>query len=415
MSTDGDPFLNAVDGFGYGGSKHICWEWHPDRKRVYTWGGDYGRGAGKFGQPDMGENFTVDGRTYERQASLNNDQYSIDPYAMGTTKWRIEHPYIPRVDASGAREVRPARPDQASLVWDPRRGKFWGIYTALRTEFLYRMPDGTPDLAANGTMAVSPGPEPAGTWSFVPSDTGGAGTWKLESTARCVCRSTGGTVYEPGGVLATMSHDERIAYWQRDPVTDKIYAYGFGRIFIFNPATIAYEHRVFSPGGYDYFNPCSSQVAINGDWMYGVAFVRETGGARRSVMVRVRISALNALANGATVQSGDYDVYTLPFSLSPGAIWENNNDSSAKWQEHAGVLTIDDKVVIIASYDQLVDAGVTKMAIFSTSSLQFALADAAPESIAADSWVALPDSGEVMFGLNGSYASTRLWAYRVRA
>jgi hypothetical protein len=392
------------------------WTWHPQKKRVYTWGGDYGVGASKFGQPDMGSSFTVQGRTYERNSSLNNDQYSIDPYATtSTVPWRLEHPYIVRT-LNGAREVRPGRPDQVSLVWDPLRNKFWGFITVLRTEFLY-LNNGVPDVWANGDTTTSGPIEPTGTWSWLPSDSGGAGTWTLETPVRLAYRSNaGGTFYDSNNVLVTSAGDERIAYWERDPATDRMVAFGFSRIFIFNPATKTYEHRGFSPSGYGYFNPCSSQVAVVGDWMYGVALTKPNG-TNRSQLVRVNIPQMLALANGSDIPNNStyWEAFTLPWSLSFGGVWETNGDASSKWQEHAGVLAIDDKVAIVCSYDHVIDGGSVKMSIFNTATKTFSQVETPPENFSANSWVALPDSGEIMVGLNtAGYPNSKLWAYRVR-
>jgi hypothetical protein len=416
VDRNANPFLGKGDGAEYGGSKHVMWTWHPLKKRVYTWGGDYGVGASKFGQPDMGARFTVQGRTYERNSSLCNDPYSIDPYA--TTRavpWRLEHPYVVRT-IKGAREMRPGRPDQVSLVWDPVRSKFWGFITVLRTEFLY-MNNGVPDLWANGDTTTTAPIEPTGTWSWIPSDAGGAGTWTFETAARVAYRThPGGTFYENGNVLVTSSGDERIAYWERDSATDRFVAFGLGRIFIFDPSTKTYEHRAFAPSGYSYFNACSSQCAIVGDWMYGVALT-QSGTARRSELIRVNVPNMLALANGANIPGTPnyWDVFTLPWSLSDGGVWESKGDASSKWQEHAGVLAIDDKVVIVCSYDHIIDGGIAKMSIFSTVAKQFSSTEPPPENFSATSWVALPDKGEVMFGLSSSgYPNAKLWVYRVR-
>jgi len=392
------------------------WTWHPLKKRVYTWGGDFGVGASKFGQPDMGSSFTVNGKTWARDSSLNNDQYSIDPYAAASSvPWRLEHPYVVRT-INGAREVRPGRPDQVSLVWDPTRNKFWGFITTLRTEFLY-LNGGVPDLWANGDMTTSGLIEPTGTWSWLPSDSGGAGTWTFETPVRLAYRPTaGGTFYDSNNVLVTSSGDERIAYWERDPATDRIVAFGAGRIFIFNPATKTYEHRVFFPSGYGYFNPCSSQCAVVGGWMYGVAMVTQ-GGTRRSQLVRVNIANMLALANGANIPDNTsyWEAFNLPWSLSAGGVWEANGDGSSKWQEHAGVLGIDDKVAVVCSYDRVIDNGVTKMSIFATGTKTFAAVETPLENFSANSWVALPDTGEIMVGLNTSgYPNGKIWVYRVR-
>jgi hypothetical protein len=418
VDSNANPFLGPPDA-QYGGSKHVWWVWHPLHKRVYTWGGDYGVGAGSFGQPGMGATFTVpSGRTYQRDSSLNNDQYSIDPYGVAIKQWRLEHPYLPRDMGGGVREVRPGRPDQVSLVWDSRRSKLWGIITVLRTEFLYLLPDGTPDLWANGDMTTSGNIEPTGTWSFIPNPNGGAGSWTFETTARVAYRSGATTAYQ-GDVLVTGSGDERIANWEYDPQTDRIVAFGTDRIFVFNPETKTYEHHPFFPSGYSYFNPCSSYVAIVGDWMYGVAWVRLSSGTRQSVMVRVNVPKMLALGNGAAIpQDSNYrEVFLLPWSLSPGGIWEQNDSGAAKWQEHAGVMGVDGKVVIVASYDRLVDNGVAKLTMWDPATRAFTNAPLPPDqNIAANSWVALPDTGEVLFGLNTSgYTNTKLWAYKVGA
>ncbi|HTE43082.1 MAG TPA: hypothetical protein VK629_19825 [Steroidobacteraceae bacterium] len=409
-----NPFLGPPDR-DYGGSKHVYLGWHPVNKRVYSFGGDYGNGAQSFGQPGMGDTFTAgSGRSYQRDSSLNMDQYSIDPYATGTNRWRLEHPYLPR-NINGQRESRPGRPDQASLVWDSSRNKLWGIITAIRSEFLYKMPDGSPDLWANGDMTTTGQPEETGTWSFVPNASGGAGTWTLETSARVVFRSGSPTVYE-GSALYSGQIDERVAYWEYDPQTDRMMGFGSGRIFIFNPATKTYEHRTWNTGAYGYLSAASSQVAIVGDWMYGVAMARQ-GSAQKSLMVRINIKNMLALANGAAIpdSSANWEAVTLPWSLSAGSVWETNGDGYAKWQEHAGVMAIGGKVVLVASYDRLVDNGVTKLSIWDPATRAFTAAPAPPETdIAANSWVALPDSGEVLFGLNTSgYTNTKMWAFKV--
>jgi hypothetical protein len=332
--------------------------------------------------------------------------------------WRLEHPYLPR-NINGQREARPGRPDQASLVWDTRRSKFWGIYTVLRTEFLYLLGDGSPDLWADGDMTTSGHIEPTGTWSFAPNPSGGAGTWTLETAARLAYRAdAGGTSYQ-GNVLVTSSGDERIANWEYDAQTDRIVSFGFGQIFIFNPATKTYEYRGFDPSGYNYWNPCSSYVAILGDYMYGVVMARQNSGGQKSLLVRVNIPKMLALANGAGIpNSSDYfEIFQLPWSLSKGGVWEANNDGSAKWQEHAGVMSISGKVVVVVSYDKLVENGVAKMGMFDPTAKTFTNAPLPPDqALAANSWVALPDTGEVMFGLNtGGYTNDKLWAYKVGA
>jgi hypothetical protein len=229
-------------------------------------------------------------------------------------------------------------------------------------------------------------------------------------------RSGAQTSYS-GNVLVTGNADERIANWEYDPRTDRIVSFGVGRLFIFNPATKTYEHRAFNPPGFVYFNPCSSYVAIVGDWMYGVAMTNQSG-TRKSQLIRVNIPNMLALANGASIpdSSAYWEAFQLPWSLSPGNVWETSNDASSKWQEHAGVMSVDGKVVIVKSYDGLVEDGVTKMTIWDPATRIFTPADPAPENLIANSWVALPDSGEVLFGLNtGGYTNGKLWAYKVSA
>lgn len=417
VAANSSPFKGPPD-TAYGGTKHVNWKWHPVKKRIYTWGGDYGVGASAFGQPDMGSSFVAgSGRTYARDSSLCNDQYSIDPYSSSPA-WRLEHPYLPRDLGGGQREYRPGRPDQAALVWDSARSKLWGLYSVLRTEFLYYLADGTtPDLWANGDTTTTGTIEPTGTWSFAPGTSGSPGTWTYETTALLAYR-LGSSTYYSGETLITGSGDERVSNWEYDSATDRMYAFGWGRIFIFDPGDKTYEHRVFAPASYSgYFNPCSSYGAVLGNYLYGVALTR-TGSTRKSQLIRVHLPNLLALANGAEIPDTAtyWNAYELPWSLSTGGVWEASGDASTKWQESAGVEAVNSKIVVVRSIGCLVDEGVTKLTVFDPATGLFAAARSAPESLYATSWEALPDTGEVLFGLTtASYSNAKLWAYKVAA
>jgi hypothetical protein len=426
-----NPFQGPPDA-AYGGSKHVNFMWHPVKKRIYTFGGDYGVGAGAFGQPAAGANFTtndpVSPHTYQEIGSLRNDQFSIDPYATGPVSWRLEHPFLPR-NLGGTREVRPPRPDQVSLVWDSTRNKIWGFQTAMRSEFLYLF-DGVPDPWANGELVNGEG---TGTWSFVPGASGSPGAWTLETTAKTWCGYYGATHYT-GNVLYTSMCDERIAHWAYDAGTDRFYAFGSNGtnngIFIFDPNAKTYEWRTLSlPSAYGYYSTTSSQVAIDNGWMYGVVWSR-TSTARQSQLVRVNLARALAIANGGAIpDNASYrQEWQFPtgISLSPNNAWELNNDASAgKISEHAGVLAVAGKIVVVVSYDSLTEGTTTKLLVFDPSNATFfqappppavteCVATRTPCTIAANSWVALPDSGEVLFGLNtGGYTNNVLWAYKV--
>lgn len=409
------PFQGVGDGKDYGGSKHVMWTWHPELKRVYTFGGDFGRGAGAFGQPDMGATFhtldPVNPRSYQRFGGFETDQYSINPYATGSVPWRLEHPYLPR-NINGVRETRPGRIDQASLVWDSTRKKFWGIYTTIRDPYIYRLPDNNPDPWANGDIRSG---GPSGTWSWVPNENGGAGVWKLETSARLI---PGDAPTYTGDTLSTSLASERVAYFSYDPKSDRLFGFGqYGGIFIFNPHSMKYEYRTINIGNtYSYINMSSSQVAVVGDWIYGAAYVRQ--GGNKSQLIRLHVPSLLALSNGgsiSTVNSQAFEAFQMPFSISDELRWENGNDGSVTWSEHCGVMNVDDRVAIVCSYDGLIDGGQTKLTVFNPSTKTFTPADPAPENIVGTSWVALPDTGEIMFGLNaGSYPNNKIWIYRVR-
>jgi hypothetical protein len=412
-----NPFKGAYDGAEYGGAKHVMWSWHPIHKRVYNFGGDFGMGASAFGQPDMGATFKTNNPTnpqsYQRYGSFETDQYSINPYATGLTPWRLEHPYLPR-NLNGIREQRPGRVDQASIVWDSKRQKFWGIYTTIRSQYVYRLADGTPDLWANGDMTSSF--QPTGTWSFIPNPNGGAGTWTLETAAKLV---PGDATQYIGDTLSTSLASERVAYFEYDAKSDRLFGLGYGgTVFIFNPETKKYEYRTLTlSDGYTYLNTSSSQVAVVGDWLYGVAYVRQP--SNKSQLLAFHIPTLLSQPNGSSISTSNAQAFraiALPFSISDGGVWEKNNDGIANWSEHCGVMKIDSKVAVICSYGGIIDQGVTKLAIYDTATNIIKLGDPAPENIYGTSWVALPDTGEIMFGLaaSGPYPNGKLWAYRVR-
>jgi hypothetical protein len=419
VNSAANPFRGPPD-TGYGGTKHVNLCWHPVKKRMYTYGGDYGVGAGNFGQTDMGSNFTTNApsgaNTYARDSSLCNDQYSIDPLASGTQDWRLEHPYLPR-NLSGTREERPGRPDQCSMVWDPVRNKFWMFYHVLRTEFLYRQA-GVPDLWANGSILTSP-EEPDATWSWVPGTSGSPGTFTKESTTKVLVYRAGATSYS-GSKLISGYGDERIGGWQYHAPSDKIFCLSAAvgstvALFIFDPATLDYEYRTVNISGYSRMDCSMSHQAIVDDWLYAVALSTTSGGTRGSKLIRVNLTAALAAANEAALASGDFVAVDLPWSLSPGSAWESSGDASAKWQEHAGVCAVDRKVVVIKSYDGLIEDGATKLATWCVDARRWVALDTAPENIHASSWVTIPDTGEILIGLTtGNYSNDQMWAYRAR-
>lgn len=421
--TNASPFQGPPEE-AFGGTKHVWMTWVPNKGRVYTFGGDYGNGAGQFsGQPNMGGNFTTNepagAATYARDSSLCNDQYSIDPTATGTVPWRLEHPYKVRDMGAGVREVRPGRPDQVSLVWDPVRSKLWGFITVLRTEFLY-LKTGVPDLWANGDMTTSGTIEPIGTYSFVPGVSGSPGTWTLETTNRLSYRLGSGTSYN-GGQLITGMGDERVGLFQYDTTNNVIAclsaAPGSNQVlFTFNPATKTYEYRTFSASGYSRMDCSCSYVAIIDGWAHAVALATTSGGTRKSVMLRVNIAAALAVANQGVVPQSAIQIIDLPWSLSPGNTWENSGDASAKWQEHCGVVALDRKAVLIKSYDSIIEDGTTKLTTWDPDTRLYTASEAAPEDLSASSWCALPDTGEVFMGLttDSSYGNLKMWKYRVR-
>src|SRR6185503_10518402 len=137
-------------------------------------------------------------------------------------------------------------------------------------------------------------------------------------------------------------------------------------------------------------------------------------GVQRSELIRVDIGAALAGENGAPLPEGALETYQLPWSLSPGNVWENDNDAWAKWQEHAGVEAHGGKVVVIKSYDGVVEDGTTKLTLFDPATKTFTPGEAAPENIVANSWELLPNTCEVFMGNNtAGYSSVRLWAYRI--
>lgn len=444
--TNLSPFQGQPEE-SFGGAKHVWTYWDPVRARVYTWGGDYGNGAGQFGQPNMGGNFTtndpVSPVTYNGHqglGSLQNDQYSIDPTATGTVPWRLEHPYLPR-NLSGVREVRPGRPDQVSMIWDPVRSKRWGIQAKVRFEdgFMY-LNAGLPDPWANGDMTASTSPEPIGTWSFVPGSTGSPGTWTLETTNCIKYRaSVGSSVIMEGGNVVSGRGDERIGLFSYDAKNDVIVSVSSvqgqnnAALYIFKPATKTCEARIFSVTGYTRFECSCSYSAVVDGWIHAVAVATTSGGTRKSVMLRVNVASALAQSNLGTVPTAAIEVIDLPWSLSPqhgfdpvdgtplfhlSGLWEGLGKGFAKWQEHCGVVAVDRKIVLLRSYDGIIDNdGLTKLAIWDPDTRQYTSGEAAPEALVINSWCALPVTGEVFMCHNtsgGDYSNLRAWRYRVR-
>jgi hypothetical protein len=468
MTASNNPFIDtySADQPDYNAGKHVFWAYHPVKKRIYTWGGDfscynspfsYDGGAGTDAQVNSGASFTTNApsgaQSYTMDSSYRNDMYSIDPYAAGDATWRLEHPYLPR-NLSGSRETRPPTNCQQSLVWDEVRGKFWAIASIVRGYNLYGQ-----DEWATGTL-YGPAPnEPSGTWSWTPSANGGAGTWTLESSNAFVApKSVAGGWNYNGGRLESVYANERLGSWGRNVANDVIVGAcsDTQAIVIFKPAGVTYEYRKFPTTlVYSLWDCSTSYVANVDDWCYFIGRVRESvSGKRRSVMVRINVKNALAVANGGNIPetAANFEIYDLPFSLSPGqwllddgvtlghwplGEWEEAGDNgifaTAKWQEHCGVVAVDRKVVLICSYDGVINTGGpgnftgTKVAVFDQDTRRFSLCTDAPaQNFSASSWVALPDSGEVLMGIttsprtssSGQYpplpGNNSLWAYRVR-
>lgn len=445
MTATNNPFqnLSLSTNTRFNVGKHVCLEWHPVKKRVYSWSGDFGAnmpspnpfsydgGAGTDTQPSGGSTmFTHQpGSTQsfpENSTNGRNDMYSIDPYASGNAAWRLEHPYLPS-NIVGNPEPRPPCPDQSTLVWDEVRDCFWCIVTYQRFGDAYQS---NPWFV--GTTWAADVSQPPGTWKWRPSANGGSGTFEFMTQAACAI--VGGIGYV-GNRLQTGFADERLAYWGRDTQNDVMVApttvgdSGTGKyIIIFKPANIAgspYEYRHFMPTQpYKYFRGSSSQVACVDGWMYYVAIVQEgvSGGADgpwKSKLVRVNITKALQLANTSQLPNdGTYfDVYDLPWHLPPPA-FEVTYGGATNWQEHCGVVAVDRKVVVINSYDGIIDSnGTFKMHVFDHDTRRFIACDSPPQPFAASSWVALPDTGEVMMGITTTdnlAGNNNLWIYRVR-
>ena len=436
------PFT-SWDGSSTGGAKHVDLEWHPVLKRVYSYGGDFGHGV--FGQPNSGQTWTVpgSGRKYVFQDGLRNDMFSIDPYALvessyaGPLDCRLEHPYFIRDLGGGVPEQRPARPDQASLVWDPNRNKFWAIYTVLRNEFFNQCLDnGYPDVWAignaqtnvpavmyvdgNGVNQVSShgGFSPDGTYSWVPSPTGGAGTWTKETTARLHYQLGAVTSYN-GDELITGYGDERIGQWGIVPSQDRIYAFGNQVLYAFDIASSTYMYWPgFQRTGSTYFAMSASQMAVMDTWIYGVCRYRHPTYGNKCMLVGFNTASLGA--NTTACDQGSFRFIDLPFDLDPDDAWENTgNTIYGKIQEHAGVMEVDRKIVVACTYTGLRNAaGETRLLVYDhdTQTADTIEPYSDSENFYAGSWCALPDTGEVMFGLttNGARRGDELLFYRVR-
>jgi hypothetical protein len=425
IDPDFSPFQGPPEE-AFGGSKHVRFAEYPPNGRLYTFGGDYGNGASAFSQPNMGSSFTTNEPTgansFDRDSSLCNDMYSIDPLASGLVPFRLEHPYKVRDLGSGTREDRPGRPDQASLVWDPVDEKFWCLYSVLRTEFLY-LDTGVPDLWANGTTTTTGTIEPPYTFSWLPGAGGTNGTFTRELDYNLVHRS-GSTSYS-GDTLISGLGDERIGQFEYDALNDCMACLSAAvgstqALFTFHPragvGVKKYQYRTFSTSGYSRMDCSGSYTAVVDGVAYAVAIATTSGGTRKSVLLKVDITAALAEANEGTVPSGAIEVIDLPWSLSPGNVWEDSGDASAKWQEHGGVNAIDRKVVILKSYDGIVEDGETKGAIYDPDTGVLTAIEDAPENVYANAWCCVSATGEVFMGMNtsGTYSNNKAWALRVR-
>ena len=442
MRPEACPFARW-DGSIYGGAKHVDLEWHPVLKRVYSYGGDYGHGV--LGQPGSGQVWTVpgSGRKYQFDDSLRNDMFSFDPYCLsesgyvGPGNWRLEHPFFSQDIGGGVPERRPARPDQASLVWDPNRNKFWALYTTLRSEFVHQCnDDGTPDPWAVGyaqtnvpavmyvdgsgvnRITAAGGFSPDGTYSWVPSPTGGAGTWTKETTAR-LHYQLGATTSYNGDELITGYGDERIGQWGIVPSQDRIYAFGNQVLYAFDITSSTYMYwPVFQRTGSTYFAMSASQMAVMDTWIYGVCRYRHPTYGNKCMLVGFNTASLGA--NTTTCDQGSFRFIDLPFDLDPDDAWENTgNTIYGKIQEHAGVMEVDRKIVVACTYTGLRNAaGETRLLVYDhdTQTADTIEPYSDSENFYAGSWCALPDTGEVMFGLttNGARVGNELLFYRVR-
>jgi hypothetical protein len=252
--------------------------------------------------------------------------------------------------------------------------------------------------------------------------------FSFETNAALILKSGFASPTYAGSRLYTSHGDERIGMFSDyHTPTNAIFAIsalppgntGDSYLFAFLPATKTYEYRkIFVSGarGWSYIASSTSPVALIGNYAYCIGLGRQNG-IFKSVMLRVNVTAAMALTNGATLADNttNWEAFTIPWSISAGGVWESAGSAAAKWQEHCGVMASNGKIALVGSYDALVDGGVTKFSIFDPNTKLFTAAQVPPDStIAANSWVALPDTGEIMFGLNTSgYTDNILWRYRM--
>ena len=437
-----NPFANQSNP-AVGNAKHVWWEWHPIHKRIYTYGGDYGRGV--LGTYNSGAVVATpngpDHRKYEVRGGLRSDMFSFDPYCMsksgfsGPDDWRLEHPYFPR-DIGGSPEQRPGGPDQASMVWDPEHQKFWVLYSVIRNEFIHECyDDGTADpwavgelqtnapavMAVDGAgrhyMTVPGNFSPAGTYSWIPSPSGGAGTWTKETTARLRWMS-GATTQYVGNELQSGAGDERIGQWALVPGRDRLFAFGNNYLFAFNRTTLEYEYWPgFVRSGSGYWNMSMSCMAVIDNWIYGVAWSNHSTYGHQCLLVGFDTSTLGA--NTTACNQAAFRFIELPWDLDKDNAWTTSGTTVyGKLQEHAGVVAIDRKIVVACTYTGIVNtAGTTRMFIYDhdtqTPDDIEPFTDAG--NLYASSWAALPDTGELMMGLStAAKPSDELFFYRVR-
>lgn len=410
VDSGANPF-NGPPESEFGGAKHVFWQWDPILKRVYTYGGDYSSGSGAYsyaghtmggGGASIVTYDPVDPETYTRQDSFCGDMYSIDPYEVGPG-WRLEEPYFPR-NISSTVQDRPPRTCQKCLVWDSNREKYWSIISFVRD--VPYLDGGVLDPWGNGTLTASP-PDPTnaapafehtGTYSWLPGATGVPGDWTFETTARLLYRqgaTTGYSVDDPTALITGLG-DERIGYFCYDPVNDVIIGMGNNALIIFDPATKTYEYRTLNPAGYTYFITSTACCAcIDGQFYCVVA--AQASGVSTSRLLKINVADAVALSNAGAITNYSHQV--LPFSISDEGVWESSNDYAAKWQEEVGVIAVARKLLVVGAYRGVVNGGENKIVMYDPDADRFTDFETPPFNFQANSWVALPDTGEALVGL----------------
>ncbi len=149
-----------------------------------------------------------------------------------------------------------------------------------------------------------------------------------------------------------------------------------------------------------------------------------TSGATAKIYLRAANQSFCAISHesatpfviGETVTASGFSA-TLA-ALSDG-FWEVHGggtlqDVPAKWQEHTGVMALNREVVFLNAYGFVINGGQTKVSVYNPDRNSFRQGQVPPERFAANSWCALPDTNEVLVGLNtsGSYSNRKLWRFR---